>query len=452
MRRAVFTMGLLLVLSVGCRRAPSPAAPGLESPDETPPARTQPAAAPTSAQPASQPRATDWPQWRGPGRLGISAEKGLLKQWPEGGPRLAWSIKGLGEGYSTPAITGGRIYGMSYRGEAEVVWALREEGGKEVWSTRIAAANRRIGVPDGSRCTPTVNGSRVYALGVSGDLACLDAGSGHVLWQKNLVSDFGGQIPDWGYSESPLVDGDRVVVTPGRTRATLVALNKANGTVIWQAQVPESGRDGTRAQYASVVAGTAGGARQYVQFLRGGVVGVRASDGAFLWQYDRPANKTANCATPIFTDGYVFAASSYDTGGGLAQITGSDGRFTAREVYFTPEMKNHHGGVILLNGYLYGANDHKGLTCLDVRSGNMIWAAREAGKGSVTYADGCLYFRNESGPMILCAASPQGYQELGRFQQPYRSRKNAWPHPVIANGRLYLRDQDALLCYDVKAR
>lgn len=371
-----------------------------------------------------------------------------MKQWPAEGPPLVWVARDLGGGYSTPSIAGGRIYGMSYRGDDEVVWALRESDGKEIWSTRIATANRRIGYPEGSRSTPTVDGNRLYVLGVSGDLACLDATSGRILWQKNLATDFGGKMPSWGYSESPLVDGDRVIATPGRGQATLVALNKTNGAVIWQAQVPE----GDEAHYASAVVGVVGGVRQYVQFLRGGVVGIRASDGAFLWRYNSPANKTANCATPIFFDGYVFAASAYNTGGGLAQIVGGGDRFSANEVYFTPEMKNHHGGVVLVNGYLYGANDPKGLTCLEARTGRMMWSSREAGKGSVTYADGCLYFRNENGPMILCAASPQGYQELGRFQQPNRSGKKTWPHPVIANGKLYLRDQDVLLCYDIKAR
>jgi len=282
-----------------------------------------------------------WPQFRGPDRTGISRETGLLKEWPAGGPPLAWKAAGLGTANAAPSVAGGKIFGMSYRGQDEYVWALEEATGKALWSQRIAAANFAVGRQafDGPGCTPTVVGERLYVIGMSGDLVCLQAADGTVVWQKNLVRDFGGAVPRWGYAESPLVDGDRVIATPGGREATLVALNRATGEVVWKAPV------GSGAGYSSAIVANVEGKRQYIQFLAAGVVGVAADDGRPLWRYASPANRTANCSAPIFHDGHVFAASGYNTGGGLAKLTGgADGAFTAEEVYFTRNMRNHHGG------------------------------------------------------------------------------------------------------------
>lgn len=389
----------------------------------------------------------DWPQWRGPDRTGVSRETGLLKSWPAGGPTLLWKATDLGGGYSTPSIAGGRIFGMGYRGDDEVVWSLEAATGKEAWSTRLAQGNTDVGYGDGSRCTPTIDGAWAYALGVSGDLVCLEAGSGKLRWRKNLVSDFGGRVPGWGYSESPLVDGDKVIATPGGRTATLVALNKNTGDVIWKSQVP--GGDG--AQYASCIAADVDGQRQYIQFLGGGVVGVAANDGRFLWRYNNPANGTANCSTAIYRDHRVFAASGYNTGGGQVKLTTSGNEVTAAEVYFTRDMRNHHGGMLLIGEHLYGYDDGGGLTCLNFLTGEIAWANRSVGKGSLTCADGHLYLRNEGrGTVALIEVNPSRYVEKGKFDQPNRSGQNAWSHPVVAGGRLYLRDQGMLLCYDVK--
>ncbi|HEY3284240.1 MAG TPA: PQQ-binding-like beta-propeller repeat protein [Armatimonadota bacterium] len=391
-----------------------------------------------------------WPQFRGPDRTGSSRERGLLQQWPAGGPKLLWKASGLGTGNSAPSVAGGRIFGMSYRGSSEVVWALKEATGKPLWTTRTAAANFQIGeqAQDGPGCTPTVVGDRLYALGASGDLVCLRVPDGKPVWRKNLVRDFGGAVPRWGYHESPLVDGDRVVVTPGGSAATLVALNRMTGAVSWKARVPR----GDGAGYASAVVANVGGRRQYVQLLAGGVVGVSAADGRFLWRYDAPANRFGiNCSTPIVQNDCVFAASGYNTGGGLAKLaTAPGGGMSATQVYFTRNMRNHHGGMVLVAGYLYGF-DESNLTCLDFRTGDVKWYDRSVGKGSVTYADGRLYARSEQGPVALVEANPNRYVERGRFEQPDRSGKTTWPYPVIANGRLYLRDHDALLSYNVKA-
>jgi outer membrane protein assembly factor BamB len=401
----------------------------------------------TAGEKTYQARPFDWPQWQGPDRTAVSRETGLLGDWPAEGPPLAWTAHKLGGGYSTPDVAAGRVFGMSFREDDEVVWALDETSGKELWSTTIAAANHNVGYGEGPRCTPTVDGDLLYTLGVSGDLVCLESATGKERWRKNLPRDFAGRMMSWGYSESPLVDGDKLIATPGGPSATLVALNKHTGETVWKARVPE----GDGVAYASAIVAEVGGLRQYVQFLGRGVVGVAADDGRFLWRYNRPANGTANCSTPIFHDDRVFAASSYGAGGGLAQLAREGDTTSAREVYSTRHMKNHHGGMVLVDGHLYGSDEGM-LCCLDFKSGRVLWEDRGPGKGSIAYADGRLYYRNEGGPMVLVEANPERYVEHGRFEPPERSAHNAWPHPVIANGRLYLRDQDVLLCYDVKRR
>ena len=387
----------------------------------------------------------DWPQWRGPDRTAISQETGLLQTWPKDGPPLDWKAKGLGEGYSTPSVSGGRIFTMGNRDKVEYVIALRESDGSELWAKPVGPVRSGGGGYPGPRCTPTVDGGLVYALGLNGDLVCLDV-QGEEHWRKDLQSkEFGGSPGGWGYCESPLIDGDRVVVTPGGKKNTLVALNKTNGDLIWSGPVPK----GEAAGYSSIVAGTIHGQRQYVQFLSRGVVGLSADKGEFLWRFNEPANGTANISTPLIHDSHVFAASNYGKGGSLAKIIKTDGKFEAEQVYFTDQMQNHHGGMVLVDGYLYG--NHGGqLACLKWATGEVAWQSNKPGKGSITYADGCLVYRNEGGAVVLVKATPREYLELGRFSQPDRGRNPAWAHPVIANGKLYIADQDTLFCYDVK--
>jgi outer membrane protein assembly factor BamB len=373
----------------------------------------------------------DWPQWRGPARNEISQETGLLKSWPAEGPKLLWRSPNRGGGYCTPSVARGRVFGMGYRGNDEVVWALDANTGEEIWATPIAVANRGVGFGEGSRSTPTVDGDRLYVVGVSGDLTCLDFATGQKRWQRNLVKEFGGGVPGWGYTESPLIDGEKCIATPGNRQATVIAVNKMNGEEIWRCQVPE----GDPAHYSSAIAFDFGGIRQY---------------GRYLWCYKSPANGTANCSTPIYSNGHIFAASSYGVGGGLAKLEANGQNVTATEVYFTKNMKNHHGGMVLLNGYLYGF-DESNLTCLDYMTGQVKWTNRSTGKGSLTCVDGMLYLRGQNGTVGLAAANPSAYQETGKFEQPERSRAEAWAHPVVSNGKLLLRDQDVLLCYDVKA-
>jgi outer membrane protein assembly factor BamB len=427
--------------------------------------------------------AADWPQWRGPNRDAKSADTGLLKQWGESGPPLAWRIDKLGGGDAGPAIAAGRIFIMSNRGDEEVVLALSEKDGSEIWVMPLgpAFAQRASQGREGPGCTPTVDGERLYVEGLAGNVACLQMADGKILWRRNLTEDFGGRVPMWSYRESPLVDGDKLIVTPGGADAILVALNKLTGETIWKATLPDSpagdsatpgnsgdGRGGARgpgggggAAYASPIAIDFDGQRQYVQLTARTLIGVASSDGKFLWRYDRPANRMGiNCATPLYQDGMVFASSAYGAGAGLVKLSkNADGAVTAEEVYATTDMQNHHGGVILLDGCLYGAsggNEGGALVCLDFKTGKILWdqratAGRRA-KGSLTLADGMLYYRMEDGVVCLIEPNPQQYTERGRFQQPDRTRVPAWAHPVVANGKLYIRDQDILFCYDVKAK
>jgi outer membrane protein assembly factor BamB len=606
--------------------------------------------------------AEDWSQWQGQDRNAISKEKGLLQQWPEDGPPLAWRVDGLGGGDSAPAVAGGRLFGMSNRDGKEIVWARSEKDGTEIWVSPLGdAAEQRVPQSkEGPGCTPTVDGDRLYVIGMSGRVACLNAEDGTVVWQKSLIDDFGGSPPMWSFRESPLVDGDKVICTPGASDAMIVALNKLTGETIWKTQmtaastgaessgsnrqgntpsneqpqrgandssavsgtknpelfvsehwgmtgfaykvpngkylaklyfaetyngitdegqrvftldvegqefkdfdiwkkaggprkayvesvevevtdgelsisftrqvenpaikaieiVPQGddakdtdtirikagesdafkdsagntwladqgftggatnagtfnfgggrtggssgggrggfgGRGGARsgAAYSSVIAIDFEGQRQYVQLTATSLVGVSASDGKLLWQYNKPANGMGiNCSTPIFQDGLVFAASAYGAGGGAVKLVkGDDGKITAEEVYFTSSMQNHHGGMIVLDGCLYGANGGNGggiMSCLDFQTGDTLWRDRKGPKGSLTFADGRLYLRGEEGEILLIEPSREGLIERGRFKQPNRTSVPAWAHPVVANGKLYIRDQGLLLCYDVGA-
>ena len=546
------------------------------------------------------PGAFDWPQWQGQERNASSKETGLLKVWPEAGPSLLWKAKGLGGGDSTPSVAAGKIYGMSHRGDEEIVWALSEKDGKEVWAVRTAPAFTTAWhqSKEGPACTPTIDGDKMYVMGLAGKVTCLQVADGKVVWERNMKTEFGARSPMWSFRESPLVDGDQVICTPGGEETTMVALNKFTGQTFWKTFVPEeagteegrapnpapsvpnviqtdaffsgldqnrdgaisgqeliqapavllamdkdkdgklaesevsppapqaAGSDGnqrrrrgpgilrmmkahsaldadesdsidtpemenavsvlqkldengdstlsadevgmkhfgpqdTGAAYASAIAVEHEGKRQYIQFLSRTVAGVSAADGSLLWRYDKPANSMRlNISTPIYQDGFVFAASAYGAGGGVARLVNKPGGgLAAEEVWFSKSMENHHGGVILHDGALFGANGGNGggyLACLDFKSGDVLWNERDsdkrrAAKGSVAFADGRIYYRTEDGDMLLIEPNRKEYIERGRFEQPDRTRLPAWAHPVIANGKLFIRDQDTLFCYNIKA-
>jgi outer membrane protein assembly factor BamB len=414
----------------------------------------------------------DWPQWQGANRNAMTDERGLLQEWPAGGPPLARKIRGLGGGDGAPAIAKGRILGMGHRDNKEVVWALSELDGHELWATPLgpAVTQDRPQSQEGPSCTPTVDGDRLYVIGMGGNLACLQAADGKIVWQKNFVKDFGGQAPTWSYRESPLIDGEKLICTPGAKDATFVALNKMTAEVIWTSKLPESGAEASAggrggrgprsiAAYASPIAIDALGERQYVQFTRSALVGIAADDGRFLWQYNKAANPNGiNCTTPLFYDGKIFGTSAYGAGGGLFKLSKNNGTISAEEVWFSRRMQNHHGGVVVVDGALYAANGGLGggaLVCLDYKTGDVLWDERGTGratKGSIALADGRIYYRTEEGPIMLIEPSRKEFLQRGRFDQPERTQAPAWSHPVVANGKLYIRDQDLLLCYDVKAK
>jgi outer membrane protein assembly factor BamB len=339
-------------------------------------------------------------------------------------------------------VAKGKVYVMGARGRDEFMVAVDAKTGRISWASKVGGGGGGGGYA-GPRSTPTVDGTTVYGITSGGDLTAVDTTSGRAGWSKNLRRDFNGQVGNWAYSESPLIDGDTLVCTPGGRDATLVGLNKRTGAALWRCAVP----GGDSAEYSSAIMAQVGTAKQYIQFVKRGVVGLDARTGRFLWRYDRPANGTANCSTPIYKDGVVFAASGYGQGGGAARIAGG----SAAEIWFTRQLENHHGGVVLVGNHLYGTNNNT-LLCVEFATGRVVWQDRCVGKGSITAADGCLYVRSEQGPVALVQANPSGYRELGRFNQPDRSNRNAWPYPVVAGGRLYLRDQDVLLCYDVSGR
>jgi outer membrane protein assembly factor BamB len=389
-------------------------------------------------------RANDWPQWRGPDRNGISKETGLLKQWPKDGPKLRWKITGLGNGYSTPAVAGGRIYLQSDRGNDEFAIALDEKDGKEVWSAHIGKVGKNRGPQyPGTRSTPTVDGDYVYCLSSDGELVCLEKEQGKIKWQKQLKQDFGGKMGMWAYSESPLIDGDVLVCTPGGKEATLVGLNKADGSVIWKCAVAE----GDDAAYASVIIAEVAGAKQYIQFLSRGLVGVDAKTGKPLWRYKKTIDVGANIPTPIFHDGQVFSATGRNAGA-VVKLTPNEGMIPS-ETWLSKKIRIGLGGAVLVGQHLYGTTAQE-LLCIDFNSGNILWHNKSVGPGSVCYADGNIYLRSDNGAVALVEATPERYQERGRFSQPQRGSKPAWPYPIIANGCLYLRDQDFLYCYDVR--
>jgi outer membrane protein assembly factor BamB len=395
-------------------------------------------------------RADDWPGWRGPNRDGLCLEKGLLGDWPKEGPKLRWKAKGLGIGHSGPAIVGNVLYTMGEKDKQE--WVLAIDVGKEgkpVWSTPIGPMRHDGAGFPGPRSTPTVDGDRVYTLGIAGDLVCLDRKSGEIVWRRDLVKDYGGKTPHWGYAESVLVDGPRVVCTPGGAKNTIVAVDKTNGERVWGLPI------GDQADYSSLIKIAIGDSKQYANLTHDGMIGVAATDGKFLWRYAAPANVKSqmrgSIPTCIWTGDTVFGCSGYGCGGGLARIVPNEGGFKAEELWFTKKMENHHGGVVLVDGYFYGCCNPKALTCLDYKTGEVKWTDTSSGKGSILYADGRLYYRSEKGPISLVEATPDGFKLHGRFDQPDHSGKQTWAHPVIANGALYIRDQDVILAYEVKA-
>ncbi|MEW6128119.1 MAG: PQQ-binding-like beta-propeller repeat protein [Acidobacteriota bacterium] len=389
------------------------------------------------------PKLPDWSQWRGNERTNISTETGLLKSW-SGAPPTVWSIQGLGPGYGSLAIKDDRIFVQGGKDNQSTVFCLNRADGKTVWTTALGPLlDQDRG--DGPRGTPTIDGDRIYVLSENGDLACLRAKDGSAIWKKNILKEYNGNNIIWHISESPLVDGNNLIVMPGGNQACLVALDKMTGKTVWTTKELSD-----PAGYASCIVANVDGVRTIVGFTARACVGVRAADGKLMWRNSSASNNTANCSTPVFYNNKVFYTSAYGTGCALLDLSASNGTVSAKEVYFNREMQNHHGGVVLLNGYLYGFSNSI-LTCMEFATGKVIWRDRSVGKGSLTVADGHLYLLSEKNLVGLAEATPEGYKEKGRFSIPDQGL-DSWAYPVVCGGKLYIRNQGTLTCYDVKAK
>ena len=389
--------------------------------------------------------AIDWPQWRGPNRDGVNPEKNLLEKWPEGGPKLLWRAIGVGGGFSSVATSEGILYTLGDLKDACYLIALDLKG-KHLWKGRAGEPGGHRKYP-GPRSTPTIAEGKIYVLGQQGDLVCFDIKTKKEAWRVNVAKDLGGSMMSgWRWSESPLIDGAKVVVTPGGSRGTVVALNKNTGKEIWRC------KDFTdRAGYSSLIIREIGGIKQYIQLTGDSVAGIDAGNGKLLWRAPRKG-RTAVVSTPIFDKGSLFVTSAYNVGCNGFKISYEGGTFKAAQTYKhdgSAGMANHHGGVIRVGEYVYGSNGGR-LSCIHLATGKVMWNEGSAGKGAILVVGNKIILRTEKGPVSLVELSPKSYKEISRFEQPDRTRHRAWSHPVVSNGVLYLKDQDTLYAYDLR--
>jgi len=411
--RLVVMLFVLVAISIfACRAADRPTGPGAKA-------------------------ATGWPQWRGPNRDGKSPDKGLLKSWPDGGPKRLWHVTGIGTGFSSVSLGGGMIYISGHKDRKLQVTAI-DMAGKVKWTKGVTPATGRG--PKGSRATPTYDNGNLYLEAGTGVVGCYDAKSGAEKWTRKF-SEFGGRAPGWAFSESVLIVGKLAVVSPGGD-SFMVALNKTTGKTVWK-----SGRYGS-AHYSSPIYVMHGKIPMIINGGRNGLIGVNARTGKILWTKDFATGNTANCPTPVYSDGYVFWSVGYGRGGICVKLSPSGTRAT--EAWKTRDMVCHHGGFVILDGYIYG-NHSGGWACLELKSGEEQWYERGVGKGSLCYADGMLYLFGENGGKAgLAEISPKGMKMVGKVT--VRGSGPSWAHPVVVGGRLYLRYADNLYCFDVKAK
>jgi outer membrane protein assembly factor BamB len=406
-------------------------------------------------------RTQDWPQWRGPNRDNISGFTGISTNWQANPPTLEWKLDGMGQGYASISVVGDRLYTTGNLDNSQCVIAVDLNTHQIAWKTPLTESVPKHG-HDGSRCTPAVDGDRIYAITSNGQISCLKVADGSVVWKKVFKDEWKGQMMSgWGFSESPLVDGDHVLCTPGSPDAMIVCLNKNTGDEIWRSAVPDGGGKGKPgAGYSVMTISEAAGVKQYVQLIGRGLIGVRASDGKLLWSYNKIANGTADIPTPIVYGDYVFGSTGYGDGGSaLLKLVKKDDGIEAEEKYYRPanELQNHHGGMVLVGDYLYFGEGHNNgfPVCVDMLSGENKWGGkiRGAGTGSaaITFVDGHLIFRYQNGEVALVEATPTEYKLKGSFK-PEVQISNSWAHPVVCAGKLYLREQNTLMCYNLTAK
>ena len=409
-------------------------------PETSQPETSQPETSrPETSQPQLVPSKTaDWPAWRGPAGNGKSPDTGLLKEWPAEGPKLLWKATGIGKGFSTVAVSGGMVYTSGDVGDQLMVFAMNSEG-KPIWKVPFGRAWTKS--HPGSRSTPTIDAGNLYLVSGDGVIGCLDAATGRPKWNRRMA-DFGGNVPGWGYSESVLILANMAVVTPGGANC-IVALDKTNGRPIWSSRGLQAG-----AQYSSCHAFSYGGMPMITTGTSEGIACVNATNGLLLWANPFSAKNTANCPTPVFSDGYVFWANGYGKGGICLKLTTDGNRVGAQQAWITNDMVCHHGGYIIHEGYIYG-NNGSGWACLDLKTGQRMWQERGVGKGSICFADEMLYLFGESGGKAgLATCSPDGMELKGSFS--VEGEGTSWAHPVVIDGRFYLRYDSNLYCYDVR--
>ena len=403
----------------------------------------------------------DWTQWRGPQRANRSMENGLFKHWGTEGPKLDWIAEGLGGGYASVSVAGKRIYTTGNFEDSQSAVAIDAASGKVIWTQPITKGVPEHGY-DGSRTTPSIDGNRLYMVSSDGQIICLKAADGSEVWHRDFKDWDGKMMSGWGFSESPLVDGDNVICTPGGDRGVVVSLNKMTGEQVWAAVLKDSEFDAggkelnDGAGYASPIVSHGAGVKQYVQLVGRGLIGVRASDGKILWRYDQVGNTTANIPTAIVDGDFVFTSTGYGTGSALLKLEADGNGVNANEVYWldAKKLQNKHGGMTLVDGYIYcghGNGDGKPI-CVEMSTGKVAWGPERAegsGETSLIYADGHVVFRRENGVIILAKATPKQFDVVGTFKPVFQERES-WSHPVIASGKLYLREQNKLMCYDLK--
>ncbi len=391
--------------------------------------------------------ADDWTQWRGPDRTNRSGETNLYSNWGADGPPLVWMAEGLGDGYASVSVADGTIYTTGNYDDGQAVTAFDEASGKRLWKTSVTDEPPKHGY-EGSRSTPTLDGDRLYIVSSDGRIVCLKRADGSEVWSRKFSDWQGKMMSGWGYSESPLVDGDKLVCTPGGPVATVLALNKMTGEEIWTSPIDDG------AGYASIVISEGAGVRQYVQLLGNALVGLDAATGKLLWRYERVANGTANIPTPIVVGNHIFTSTAYNTGSALLKLSADEsGGVQAKEVYWLDgrELQNKHGGMVLVGKHIYcGHGNGNGMPiCVDITTGQIAWGPERAdgkGESAITYADGHVIFRREDGTVLLVRATPEKFQVVNKFMPAFQQGKS-WAHPVVANGRLYLRENDKLMAY-----
>jgi outer membrane protein assembly factor BamB len=400
----------------------------------------------------------DWPQWRGPQRDNRSSFRGLNTNWEAHPPELLWKLSGVGQGYASVSIQNGKLFTTGNLDNGQNVFAIDLKTQKIVWQTPITSGPPKHGY-DGSRCTPTLDGDQLFVVSSDGGIACLATATGKVIWQRSF-NDWGGKMMSgWGFSESPLLDGEHVLCTPGGPEAMMVCLQKETGDEVWRCKLNGEGREG--AGYSSIVISEAAGVKQYIQLVGRGLIGVRASNGEHLWTYDRIANGVANIPTPIPNGDYVFGSTGYNEGGSaLLRLRPAGNVVKTEEIYYysSKELQNHHGGMVLDGKHLYFGHGHnKGFpVCVDFLSGKIVWEARKESRdlgsdsAAITWVDGHLIFRYQSGQIALVEASPKGFAAKGVFK-PEIVEREGWSQPVVVDGKLYLREQNHLMCYDISA-